>query len=166
MTPLDIIATLLTINFVGYMILTDKKVGTAYSISDSWYSWKGIGESRMFIIFLTVIAVGLLLVTHFHKAKHETAFNLLLLGGGFTCYGIGIAANFKTGWRESMYHNIFSALTFGCVLLGFYIEGVQFPLYTFALLSAVFLFIDIPKRTTIIESVGIGVSIISIYYLR
>lgn len=165
MTPLILVASVLAINFIGYMILTDKKVGTAYSISDSWYSWKKVGQSRMFIAFLAVITIGLLLVTHFYKAKHETAFNLLLLGGGFACYGIGIAANFKQGWRESLYHNLFSVATFASVLVAFFIEGVRFPLYTFLLLSAVFIQIDIPKRTTIVESVGIALAIIGIYYL-
>lgn len=160
-----IIAIVLTIVFIGYMVITDRKVGTAYSISDSWYSWKKVGYSSAFIIFLTCIAVGLLLVTHYYKPKHEAAFNLLLLGGGFSCYGIGIAANFKQSWRDSMFHNIFSIATFLSVHLAFYIEGIQFPLYSFAMLNIIFLLIDVPKKTTIIEVCGIGMAIIGVYYL-
>lgn len=165
MTPLHLTATFLAIVFVGYMVITDRMVGTSYSISDSWYSWQRKGYSAAFIIFLACIASGLFFITHYYVPEHEAAFNLLLIGGGFSCYCIGIAANFKQGWRESLYHNIFSIATFLSVHMAFFIEGVTFPLYTFLMLSVVFTLIDIPKRTTVIEVCGIALAILGIYFL-
>lgn len=160
-----LIAIYLTAVFMTYMLLTDRLVGTSSSISASYYAWKKKNYSSAFIIFLTCIAIGLMLITSIYTPKHEVAFNLLLLGGGFSCYCIGIAANFKQGWRESLYHNVFSVITFASVHAAFYVEGIKFPLLSFALLSVVFLLIDVPKKTTIIETVGIGLAIMGVYSL-
>jgi hypothetical protein len=159
-----LIPIFLTLVLIAYMVITDRKVGTAYSISDSFYSWRKVGYSAAFMIFIACIAGGLILTVHYVPWEH-TASPILLIIGAFTCFAIGIYANFKQGWRESMGHNIFSASTFALVLISFYVEGVRFPLESFALMSAVILPIDVPKKTTVIEVIGIALAIMGVYYL-
>lgn len=161
-----LIPIFLTVIFISYMIITDKMVGTAYSISDSWYSWKKKGYSAAFVVFLTCIAFGVLLSVEFIEfKKHEVLSPILLIVGSFCAYGIGIYANFKQKKEYSTGHNILSAATFALVHIAWFIEGVRFPLYSFLMMNVVFLFIDVPKRTTIIEVVGIAMAIIGMYYM-
>lgn len=161
---MNLIAIFLAIVFVAYMVLTDRKVGTSYSISDSWYSWKSVKKEWAFIIFLLLISLGLFLVVEEGNWKHLASPWLLVIGAS-TNWLIGLYANFKQGWRESMYHNIFSVATFACVLIGFALEGITFPLVAFAIICGALVPIDVPKKTTIIESIGIGLSVAAIFYL-
>ena len=148
------IAIYLTIVFVGYMILTDRKVGTSYSISDSWFSWKTIKKEWMFVIFLLCISIGLFLLVQEADWKHA-ASPWLLIGGASTNWFIGIFANFRQSWKESMWHNIFSVLTFASVLIAFFIQGITFPLFGFLLTAVPLALIKIEQKTTVIESIGI-----------
>ena len=161
---MNFIAIFLTVVFVAYMILTDRIVGTSFSISDSWYSWKRIKKEWMFIIFLLCISLGLFLIVEETEWKHRASPWLLVIGA-CTNWLIGLFGNFKQGWRESMYHNIFSVATFACVLIAFAIEGITFPIVGFSIICAALVPIDIAKKTTIIESVGIGLSVAAIFYL-
>lgn len=161
---MNLIAIFLAIVFVAYMVITDRKVGTSFSISDSWFSWRKIKKEWMFIVFLLCISLGLLLITQEYEAKHWL-FPWLLIGGASTNWFIGLFANFKQSWKESMYHNIFSVATFACVLIGFALEGITFPLVAFAIICGALVPIDVPKKTTIIESIGVGLSVATIFYL-
>jgi len=158
------IAIFLTVVFVAYMLLTDRIVGTSFSISDSWYSWKRIKKEWMFIIFLLCISLGLFLVVEQTEWKHLASPWLLVIGAS-TNWFIGLFGNFKQGWRESMYHNIFSVATFACVHVAFYVEGIKFPLESFLVIAAALAPIKLEKRTTVIEAVGIGLAIMGVYYL-
>lgn len=157
-------AIALTIVFPAYMIITDRKVGTSYSISDSWYSWRSVKKSYMFIVFLACVMLGLWFVVDFDGWKSDAA-PLLLTLGGFFAWMIGVAANFKQTKSIATYHNVFSVLCFACVLVGFAIQGITFPLVGFAIICAALAPIKIEKKTTVIESIGIGLSIAAIYYL-
>lgn len=157
-------AIALTIIFPAYMIITDRKVGTSYSISDSWYSWRSVKKSFMFIIFLACVMLGLWFVVDFDGWKNDTA-PLLLALGGFFAWMIGVAANFKQNKSVSRYHVAFSVACFASVLVGFALQGITFPLVSFAIICAALGPVKIEKKTTIIESIGIGLSIAAIYYL-
>ena len=159
-----IIPIYLTLIFVGYMVLTDRIAGTTYSISASFYAWKAKNYSSAFIIFLALISFGLFLVVDYVEWK-TTLAPILLIIGAITNYAIGVYANYKQEKAYSTWHNILSALTFLLVHLAFFIEGVRFPMLSFILLAAVFFFIDIDKKTTVIETVGIGLAILGVYYL-
>lgn len=164
MNPI-LIPIFLTVVFVAYMIITDKMVGTAYSISDSWYTWKKKNYSSAFIIFLSCIALGVVMAVEHIDFKHEVLTPILLIVGSFCAYGIGIYANFKQTKSYSFGHVLFSTLTFALIHIAWFIEGVKFPLYSFVLIAVVFLFIDVPKRTTVVEVVGIALAIMGMYYL-
>ena len=161
---MNLVAISLAVVFAGYMIITDKKVGTSYSISDSWYSWKSVGKSYMFIVFLGSITFGLWYLSSWDGWRNHAA-PLLIILGGFFAWCIGVAANFKQGWRESVYHNLFSVACFASVLFGFFLQGITFPLWGFLLTAGPLSLIKIDKRTTVVEAIGIGLSIAAIFYL-
>lgn len=158
------IGIFLVIVFVGYMVLTDKKVGTSFSISNSWNEWRNIKKEWMFILFLLCISIGLFLLVQEYEWKHMASPWLLVVGAS-TNWFIGIFANFKQSWKDSMYHNIFSVLTFVCVLFAFFIQGITFPLVGFLLTAVPLALIKIEQKTTVVEAIGIGLSIAAIFYL-
>lgn len=159
-----ITAIALTIVFPTYMIITDRKVGTSYSISDSWYSWRSVKKSYMFIVFLACVMLGLWFVVDFDGWNNDASPVLLMLGG-FMAWMIGVAANFKQTKRIATYHNVFSVLCFTCVLVGFALQGITFPLVSFVIISAALAPIKIDKKTTVIEAIGIGLAIMGVYYI-
>src|SRR5690606_10212782 len=90
---------------------------------------------------------------------------LLIILGGFFAWCIGVAANFKQGWRESVYHNLFSVACFASVLFGFFLQGITFPLWGFLLTAGPLSLIKIDMRTKVVEAIRIGLSIAAIFYL-
>lgn len=118
----------------------------------------------MFIIFLLCISLGLFLVVEETEWKHLASPWLLVIGAS-TNWLIGLFANFKQSWKESMYHNIFSVATFALVHIAFYIEGIKFPLESFLLMAAVIAPIKIAQKTTVIEVIGIALAIMGVYYI-
>lgn len=158
------IGIFLAIVFVTYMVLTDRKVGTTFSISNSWNEWRKIKKEWAFVLFLLCISIGLLLLVQEYDWKHS-ASPWLLVGGASCAFMIGAFANFRQSWRDSMWHNIFSVLTFASVLIAFFIQGVTFPLFGFLLTAVPLALIKIDQKTTVVEAIGIGLSIAAIFYL-
>ena len=164
-TWLLFIAIGLTIWFVGYTIITDKKVGMARSYSATYHKWKDVGKPWVFPVFIIGIVLGLWLVTAAPVWNGYWSRGFIWTGG-ICVGGIGVAADFRKSQRMSRWHNWFSALGFALVLIGFGLNGNWMPLGGFALTAGPLAKIkEFEKRTTVVEANGIGLSILAVFGL-
>ena len=126
--------TVLLIWFVAYVGLCLKKFGMTDSISDTWYEWLEVKQSRMFVGFCAGLALGLIGVIESHKMYDKAG--LAIAVAAFSAFAVAVAANFRYGQKEranpanagkhytrvDIIHYLASGLLIGGCLIGLWIR--------------------------------------------
>lgn len=150
---------------LAFTKFVDKSIQLPYSMSNSWYALQKVKRNHIFVAFLIGITLSLVAVVSWVPMNDIT--ELLFVIGFVSVFCIGIAAEFRKGWRENFYHILFSVGAFVIILSSFWIgEGFPWPLIFYLAVTIPKAIVkDMQNRTWWNESDGIACMIIGVLHL-
>lgn len=137
-----------------YLLYTVKTVGVAYSISNTYYKWKEVKRSQLFIWFLGLIMLSMLIAAELINWSHAWTWLAFVLGS-FSVWCVGIYAAFKNSKSENAGHNIASVIAFSLPLISVAFEGFYYSISLFIAAAGLMLACPMENRTWWIETIGI-----------